>query len=89
MGCVSSSRAGQQRSLARLQQVIDEQTQLIQPLTMLSGRLELLLAQAEIQEAASSPDVIMTDAKVRGSRLALSLCCFLILILKNNKLDNS
>ena len=59
----SHSCAGQQQSLARLQHVIDEQTQLIQPLTMLNSRLELLLAQTQLQPA-STTDVVMTDAKV-------------------------
>ena len=49
--------AGQQQNLAKLQQVIEDQTQLIQPLTMLSGRLELLLAQTESADGVTDDTV--------------------------------
>lgn len=55
--------AGQQQSLAKLLRIIEDQTQLIQPLTMLSGRLELLLAQTELQ-AVDSVDVTMNDVSM-------------------------
>jgi len=42
-----TSCAAQQSNLARLQRIIEERMALVQPLTVLSGRLDLLIAQSQ------------------------------------------
>lgn len=60
------STPAQQQNLARLQRIIEDRMALVQPLTVLSGRLELLIAQSQAGRhpkasgnSEAEPDVTM------------------------------